>query len=131
MKIVYLARMEIPALLVQAFDGDDELLAWVNSLRPSWLKEMTNWIMEPKSEAARVRRAGQLAERLLETKESEAELPPLIEAAFLARPKAWAGWLSMTPIQRRTELFRVFYYRTREQRQAQVVKLCDAAEARA
>jgi len=131
MGIVYLARMEIPALLVQAFDGDDELLAWVNTLRPSWLKDMTTWIMEPKGEAARIRRAEQLAERLLETKDAEAELPPLMDAAFRARPKARAGWLRMTPIQRRTELFRLFYYRKPEQRQAQIAKLCAAAEARA
>ena len=130
MEIVYLARMEIPALLVRAFDGDDELLAWVNTLRPSWVKDLSRWIMEPKGEAARIRRADQLAERLLETKEAEAQLPPLIESAFRARPKARAGWAKMTPVQRRTELFRIFYYRTPEQRQAQVAKLCEAAEQR-
>ena len=122
--------MEIPPLLVQAFEGDEELLDWVSTLRPSWMKDMTHWIMEPKGEPARIRRAEQLAERLLETKEAESELPPLVESAFRARPKARSGWDKLTPIQRRSELFRLFYYRTPEQRQAQVAKLCDAAEAR-
>jgi uncharacterized protein YdeI (YjbR/CyaY-like superfamily) len=72
-----------------------------------------------------------LAERLLATMEAEIELPPLIETAFRARPKARAGWEKMTPVQRRDELFGVFYYRTPEARQRRVETLCETAEQRA
>jgi uncharacterized protein YdeI (YjbR/CyaY-like superfamily) len=131
MPLVYLACMELPALLIEAFDGDRDLLAWAGTLRPSWQREIGKWIMEPKGEAARVRRAEQLAERLLETMEAEIELPPLIETAFRARPKARAGWAKMTPTQRREELLGVFYYRTPEARQRRVETLCETAEKRA
>jgi len=63
--------------------------------------------------------------------EAEIELPPLIQAAFRARPKARAGWAKMTPTQRRGELMAVFYYQTPEARQKRLGKLCQAAEKRA
>jgi uncharacterized protein YdeI (YjbR/CyaY-like superfamily) len=81
-----------------------------------------------KSDAARMRRAEQMAERLLATMEAEVELPPVIEAAFRLRSKARAGWVRMTPTQRRAELLGVFYYQTPEARQRRVEKLCDVAE---
>lgn len=75
-----------------------------------------------------MRRAQQMAERLLATMEGERELPPVIAAAFRERPKARAGWAKMTAAQRRGELMAVFYYQTPEARQRRVEKLCDAAE---
>ncbi len=62
--------------------------------------------------------------------EAERELPPVIEAAFCARPKARAGWARMTAAQRRGELMGVFYYQTVEARLERIQKLCDAAEKR-
>jgi uncharacterized protein YdeI (YjbR/CyaY-like superfamily) len=58
-------------------------------------------------------------------------LPPAIEAAFRARPKARTGWAKLTATQRRGELLAVFYYRTVESRQKRIAKLCDAAESHA
>jgi len=83
-----------------------------------------------KSDEARMRRAQQMAERLLATMEGERELPPVIAAAFRARPKARARWAKMTAAQRRGELMAVFYYQTPEARQRRVEKLCDGAERR-
>jgi uncharacterized protein YdeI (YjbR/CyaY-like superfamily) len=77
-----------------------------------------------------MRRTQQMAERLLATMEGERELPPIIEAAFRAHPRARAGWARMTLTQRRSELLAVFYYQTPESRQKRVDKLCDAAEKR-
>jgi uncharacterized protein YdeI (YjbR/CyaY-like superfamily) len=71
-----------------------------------------------------------MAERLLATMEAERELPPLIERAFRARPKARAGWECMTAAQRQAELLAVFYYQTPEARERRVAKLCDGAEKR-
>ena len=78
-----------------------------------------------------MRRASQMAERLLSTTEAEKELPPAIAAAFRKRPKARAGWEQLTPAQRRSELLGVFYYQTPEARERRIGKLCDAAEKRA
>ena len=91
-------------------------------------REIGKWVMEPRSEATRMRRTEQMAERLLATMEGERELPPVIEAAFRLRPKARAGWARMTATQRRGELMAVFYYQTPEARMKRVQKLCDAAE---
>jgi uncharacterized protein YdeI (YjbR/CyaY-like superfamily) len=87
--------------------------------------------MDVKSDEARRRRAEQMAERLLATMEGERELPPVIQVAFRARPKARVGWGKMTPAQRRAGLMAVFYYQTSEARQKRVEKLCDEAEKRA
>jgi uncharacterized protein YdeI (YjbR/CyaY-like superfamily) len=84
--------------------------------------------MGVKSDEARMRRAEQMAERLLATMEGERELPPVIEAAFRLRPKAHAGWKRMTETQRRGELMAVFYYQTPEARLKRVEKLCEVAE---
>jgi uncharacterized protein YdeI (YjbR/CyaY-like superfamily) len=93
-------------------------------------REIGKWVVGVKSDEARMRRAQQMAERLLATMEGERELPPVIAAAFRARPKARAGWARMTETQRRGELMAVFYYQTPEARQRRVEKLCDAAEKR-
>jgi uncharacterized protein YdeI (YjbR/CyaY-like superfamily) len=94
-------------------------------------REIGKWVMDVKSDEARMRRAEQMAERLLATMEGERELPPVLAAAFRERPKAKAGWAKMTETQRRAGLMAVFYYRTPEARQARVDKLCDEAEKRA
>jgi len=78
-----------------------------------------------------MKRAEQMAERLLATMEAEVELPPIIVAAFRRRPKARLGWEKMTPLQRRNELMAVFYYQTPEAREKRLGKLCDGAEKKA
>jgi uncharacterized protein YdeI (YjbR/CyaY-like superfamily) len=91
-------------------------------------REIGKWITGVKSDDARMRRAEQMAERLLAAMEAERELPPVIELAFRLRPKARSGWSRMTPTQRRSELLGVFYYQTSEARQRRVEKLCAVAE---
>jgi uncharacterized protein YdeI (YjbR/CyaY-like superfamily) len=107
------------------------LREWYGGLTEYMRREIGKWVMDVKSDEARMRRAEQMAERLLATMEGERELPPVIEAAFRVRPKARAGWAKMTKMQRRGEIMAVFYYRTVKGRQKRVEKLCDAAEKRA
>jgi uncharacterized protein YdeI (YjbR/CyaY-like superfamily) len=78
-----------------------------------------------------MKRAEQMAERLLATMEAEKELPPVLIAAFRRRPKARQGWEKMTATQRRSELMAIFYYQTLPAIQKRVDKLCDAAEKHA
>jgi hypothetical protein len=122
---------ELPDELAVLLDEEPGLREWYAELSEYTRREIGKWVMGVKSDDARMRRAEQMAERLLATMEGERELPPAIEAAFRARPKARAGWAKMTPVLRRGELMAVFYYQTVEARQKRVEKLCEAAEKRA
>ncbi len=119
---------ELPDELAALLDEEPGLREWYGGLTEYMRREIGKWVMDVKSDEARMRRAEQMAERLLATMEGERELPPVIAAAFRARPKARAGWAKMTEVQRRGEIMAVFYYRTVEGRQRRVEKLCDAAE---
>ena len=121
---------ELPDELVVLLDGEPGLRKWYGELTEYTRREIGKWVNGVKSDEARMRRAEQMAERLLATMEGERELPPMISAAFRVRPKARTGWANMTETQRRGELMAVFYYQTLEARQKRVEKLCDAAEKR-
>jgi hypothetical protein len=121
---------ELPDELAVLLDQEPGLRGWYGDLTEYMRREIGKWVMDVKSDEARLRRAEQMAERLLATMEGERELPPAIAAAFRTRPKARAGWAKMTPTQRRAELLAVFYYRTVEGRERRIEKLCDAAERR-
>jgi hypothetical protein len=122
---------ELPDELAVLLDDEPGLRAWYDELTEYTRREIGKWILAPKSDEARMRKAEQMAERLLSTMEAERELPPLIAAAFRRRPKAKAGWGKMTDTQRRGELMAVFYYQGIEAREKRLEKLCDAAEKRA
>jgi uncharacterized protein YdeI (YjbR/CyaY-like superfamily) len=121
---------ELPDELAVLLDEEPGLREWFDALSESMRREIGKWAMEPKSDAGRMRRAEQMAERLLATMQGERELPPVIEAAFRAHPRARAGWARMTATQRRGELLSVFYCQTPEARQKRVEKLVEAAERR-
>jgi hypothetical protein len=119
---------ELPDELAVLLDEEPGLRDWYSSLTEYTRREIGKWINGVKSEASRMRRCEQTAERLLSTMEAERELPPAIQIAFRARPKARAGWARMTSTQRRGELMAVFHYQTVEARQRRIAKLCEAAE---
>ena len=122
---------ELPEELDALLDEADGLREWYGTLTEYTRREIGKWIAGVKGGEARLRRAEQMAERLLSTMEAEVELPPVIERAFCARPQARAGWERMTPAQRRGELFGVFYYRSPEAREKRLAKLVAGAEKRA
>ncbi len=121
---------ELPEELDALLDEADGLRAWYGDLSEYTRREIGKWLGLANGVEARLRRAGQMAERLLSTMEAEAELPPELERGFRARPAARRGWASMTAAQRRNELFAVFYYQTPEARTKRIVKLLDMAERR-
>src|SRR4029077_19278974 len=94
----------------------------------SWL---CYWIVNVKNPETRARRAEQVAEQLLSTMEAELDLPPILKRAFAADPRAYQGWQSMTPLQRRYQLFGIFYCRTPESRARPIAKMLEEALARA
>jgi Domain of unknown function (DUF1905)/Bacteriocin-protection, YdeI or OmpD-Associated len=122
---------ELPDELAALLDEVEGLRAWYDELTEYTRREIGKWIAGVKSDASRMKRAEQMAERLLATMEGEVELPPVVAAAFRRRPKAKLGWEKMTPLQRRHELMAVFYYQTPEAREKRVGKLCEMAEKRA
>lgn len=122
---------ELPDELSVLLDNAAGLRKWYEDLSESTRREIGKWVVAPKSEEVRRRRAGQMAERLLATMEAERELPPQIQAAFRARPGARAGWRQMTETQRRNQLLGVFYYQTPHARERRIDKFCDEAEKHA
>jgi uncharacterized protein YdeI (YjbR/CyaY-like superfamily) len=114
---------ELPDELAVLLDDEPGLRPWYDALTEYSRREIGKWIASVKSEASRMKRAEQMAERLLATKEAEVELPPLIAAAFRRNPKARAAWDKMTPHQRRNQLLAVFYYQTPDARQRRIDKL--------
>jgi len=119
---------ELPDELAVLLDEEAGLREWYGGLNEYTRREIGKWVQGVKSDAARMRRSEQMAERLLATMEAEIELPPVIEAAFRLRPKARAGWARMTATQRRAELLGVFYYQTPDARERRVEKLVGMAE---
>jgi hypothetical protein len=84
-------------------------------------------IAEPKSAEARMRRAEQLAERMMLAMEGEREPPPILQAAFVRQPEARVGWEAMTEVQRRGHLLGIFYYQSPEAREKRAAKVVDEA----
>lgn len=102
---------------------------WYDQLNASTRGDIAKWIPEPKSPAARVRRAEQIAERLLAVMEAEQALPPVLQLAFARHPRAREGWDSMSAARRRGHLFGIFYYRTPDAQARRIEKMLDDATA--
>jgi Bacteriocin-protection, YdeI or OmpD-Associated/Domain of unknown function (DUF1905) len=122
---------ELPPELASLLDEEPGLRDYYDNLSESMRREIGKWVMNVKSDASRMKRAEQMAERLLGAMEGEKQLPPIISVAFQKRPKARMGWAKMTQTQRRQELLGVFYYQGIEAQQRRVEKLCENAEERA
>lgn len=115
----------VPAELDHALNEDRRLRKWFDALGPALRRDVGKWVMEPKSEASRENRAGQMAEWLLLALEGERETPPILAAAFRRVPLAEKGWKAMAAAQRRRHLLGIFHYRgveARERRAAQAVE---------
>jgi uncharacterized protein YdeI (YjbR/CyaY-like superfamily) len=74
-----------------------------------------------------VKRAEQIAERMLLTMEGERVTPPILESAFQRLPKAREGWKAMTPLQRRRHLLGIYGYLSPESRQKRMQKTIEEA----
>jgi len=120
----------IPAEFERILKQDRGFRRWFDALGFSMRKWICDWIVAVKSPEARVRRAEQVAEQLLSTMEAELDLPPVLKRAFATDPRAYEGWKSMTPLQRRYQLLGIFYCRTPETRDRRIAKMMEDALAR-
>lgn len=105
-----------PKELLHELGQSKRLLKFFESLKGSIRSWFVKMVADPKSPEARVRRARQLAEVLMETMEAEKDLPPMIEMAFRHNPRAREKWEQASPAFRRGNLLAIFYYRTPESR---------------
>jgi len=122
----------VPVELQRILNEDRSFHRWFDEqLTFSMRKWICDWIVNVKNPASRVRRAEQVAEQLFTTMEAELDLPPILKRAFASDPRAYRGWQSMTPLQRRHQLLGIFYYRSPESRDRRIAKMLEEALARA
>lgn len=112
--------------LARALKQSKPLQKYHESLSYSMRREIAKWIGEAKQAETRVRRADQMAERLMLIMEGERELPPVLRVALARNPKARTGWQRMPPSHRRWHLFGIFGYRNPESQQRRVAKAVEA-----
>ena len=121
----------VPPELQRILNEDRSFRRWFDRLTFSMRKWICYWIVNVKNPESRLRRAERAAEQLLSTMEAELDLPPILKLAFARDPRAYQGWQSMTPTQRRHWLLGIFYCRTPESRDRRIAKMLEEALARA
>jgi uncharacterized protein YdeI (YjbR/CyaY-like superfamily) len=112
----------VPVELDKILSQNRALKKWFSQLSYSARKDLENTINAGKTPDRRKLNAEQVAERLMLAMEGEQVLPPVLQLAFRRQPRALAGWNAMTPIQRRSHLLGIFYYKTPESRQKRADK---------
>jgi uncharacterized protein YdeI (YjbR/CyaY-like superfamily) len=121
----------IPTEFKRILAEDRTFRRWFDALSYSIRKWISDWIVQPKSAASRLRRAEQVAEQLFSAMEAERELPPALQLAFTHDPRALEGWNLMPPSHRRAQLIAIFYYRSPDARARRLEKVIAEAIARA
>jgi len=120
---------ELERILRRLPKEDRSLRRWYDELNHSTRGDIAKWITDVKSGEARLRRAEQIAERLLAVMVAERELPPILQVAFARHPRAREGWDGMSASRRRGHLFGIFYYRTPDGRARRIDKMLADASA--
>jgi len=114
-----------PKELLRELGQSKRLLKVFESLSNSIRNWFTKMVADPKSPEARVRRARQIAELLMETMEAEKDLPPMIQLALRQNSRAREKWEQLSQSHRRGHLLAIFYYRTPESRARRLAKVIE------
>jgi len=121
----------LPPELTRALNADRQLRRLFDSMSDSRRREFGKFADQPKSPAARVKRAGKIAEMLMQALEGEQDgehaPPPILRALFERRPGSRDAWFALTPAQRRNHLLGIFYYESAEARERRANKALDDA----
>ncbi len=120
-------KTSIPPELAKLLKQHGTLKKWYEQLSISARDDIARNIVGSKSAEVRLRRAEQMAERMMLAMEGERELPPILQMQFTRYPQARAGWEAMTPVQRRGHLLGIFYYQSPESREKRARKAIDEA----
>jgi uncharacterized protein YdeI (YjbR/CyaY-like superfamily) len=119
--------VSLPSELEKIFAQNRSLKRWFERLNFSAQSEICKWVCAVKGGESRVRRAEQIAERMLATMEAERELPPILKIAFANNPHAAAGWNKMSVSRRRGHLLGIFGYKSPESRNKRLAKAIEDA----
>jgi uncharacterized protein YdeI (YjbR/CyaY-like superfamily) len=114
--------VDIPLLLKKEIEEDADLLAYYKSFSYSLRKYFFDHITEAKSKKIQKKRAEELAVILMQMRDAEKNLPPILEAEFARNPKAKKGWELMSASHRRSHLRGIFYYKNPESRARRMMK---------
>jgi uncharacterized protein YdeI (YjbR/CyaY-like superfamily) len=117
----------LPPELTRALNADRQLRRLFDSMSDSRRREFGKFADQPKSPAARNKRAGKIAEMLMQALEGEHDPPPILRALFQRHPGSRDAWLALTPAQRRNHLLGIFYYESAEARERRAAKAIDDA----
>ena len=114
--------VEVPPELHRALRQDKAVLRYFESLSNSIRRDIARWVGEAKQQDTRLRRASEIAERLMQVMDGEREPPPVLRAAFMRDPRARDGWELLPPSHKRAHLFGIFHYRSPESQARRVAK---------
>jgi uncharacterized protein YdeI (YjbR/CyaY-like superfamily) len=124
-------EIKLPKELEVQLNSARGLRKWFDAMGPSMRREIGKFVSEPKSAESRQKRAGRLAERLMQAMEGEKEPPPVLRVLFQRQPGAREAWMGLTAAQRRGHLMGIFYYETPEARERRAAKAVDEAMRKA
>ena len=119
--------VSLPTELVRALNADRHVRKLFDSMTPSRRREFGKFADQPKSPAARTKRAEKIAEMLMQALEGQHDPPPLLRALFQRHPGSRDAWFALTPAQRRDHLLGIFYYESAEARERRAMKAIEAA----
>jgi uncharacterized protein YdeI (YjbR/CyaY-like superfamily) len=119
--------VSLPPELIRALNADRQIRRIFDSMSDSRRREFSKFADQPKSSAARIKRAEKIAEMLMQALEAENDPPPILRAIFLRRPGSRDAWFGLTPAQRRNHLLGIFYYESAEARERRATKAIDDA----
>jgi len=114
--------VEVPEQLAEALEAEDGLRAFYDAFNYSTRKWIADTISAPKSEAAKMRRAEQMAVRLIEVREGAEETPPILVALFQHNPIAQRAWKEMPVSHRYRHLLGIFNSSNPQTRQKRAEK---------
>ena len=117
----------VPEELERALSEVRSLRRWFDQLTYSTRKYLVDQVTAVKGAGARKRRADQIAERLLSTKEAERDPPPILDSALAGDARAREGWKRMSASHRRMHLLGIFTYQSPEARARRVAKVVEDA----
>lgn len=114
--------LALPPELDRILKSDRALRKLFDSLSPSRRREYGKFADQPKSPAARQKRADKIAGMLMQALEGQHDPPPVLRALFPRHPGSREAWLALTPAQRQNHLMGIFYYESAEARERRATK---------
>jgi hypothetical protein len=124
-------EVSLPAELERELNADRRLRRLFDGMSEARRREFGKFADQPKSPASRQKRAGKIAEMLMQAIEGMEDPPPVLKALFQRQPSTYKSWMALTPTQKRNHLLGIFYYSTPEARERRAQKAIEAGSKKA